>query len=121
MAERHSARSVDMEMALLDPGSVFPTPEDVLNHRGLTEEQKIEILRRWEYDAAEVSVAVEEGMPGNDNGLMRRILLALEELTGGMSSKRALRSRTDYRDRPSSPRSKCLVGIDPAPESGTRG
>jgi hypothetical protein len=37
-------------------------------------------LRRWEYDAGEVDVSGEEGMPGPDSDLLRRIMLALETL-----------------------------------------
>ena len=48
--------------ALLDPQDIFRTPDDVLSDRDLTVTQKIEVLRRWEYDASEVSVAEEEGM-----------------------------------------------------------
>jgi len=52
--------------------------------------QKVEILRRWEYDAAEVAVAVEEGMPDRDDeDLLRRILLALDRLTGGLDVERS--------------------------------
>ena len=78
MAEERT--SLDLEQALLDPGSVFAGPEEVLRHATLAPEQKIEILRRWEYDAAEADVATEEGMPGGDDDLLRRILLALEAL-----------------------------------------
>ena len=74
----------DIERALVDPSAVFATPEAVLGHAKLSAEQKIEILRRWAYDATEVAVAVEEGMRGEDNGLLRRILLALEQLGGGV-------------------------------------
>lgn len=84
MAQRRSARSIDMEKALIDPGSVFATPEEVLNHTRLTRGQKIEILRRWEYDASEDSVAVEEGMPNGNGGLLQRVLLALERLASGI-------------------------------------
>jgi len=84
MADTERSTTVDMDQALLDPGSVFATPEELLVHDGLSKQQKIEILRRWEYDASEVSVAVEEGMPGEDNGLLRCIVLALEQLTGGI-------------------------------------
>jgi hypothetical protein len=83
MTESRSPPAIDIERALLDPGSVFETPEDVFTQSSLTSDQKIEILRRWEYDEAEVNVAVEEGMPGNDTGLLRRILLVLDGLTGG--------------------------------------
>jgi hypothetical protein len=60
----------DIERALLDPPAVFATPEEVRDHRGLSREQKIEILQRWEYDAADISVAVEEGMPGAEETLI---------------------------------------------------
>ncbi|BBK38536.1 hypothetical protein STAQ_36140 [Allostella sp. ATCC 35155] len=73
---------VDVDQALLDPALVFPSPEALAAHESLTVEQKIEILRRWEYDASEASVATEEGMPGGDGDLLRRILLALSRLSG---------------------------------------
>jgi len=74
--------AAQIETALQAPSSVFAAPEEVLAREELTREQKIEILWRWQYDAAELGVAVEEGMPGEDNGLMRSIMLALGTLTG---------------------------------------
>ncbi len=73
---------VDFEQGLQNPASVFGTPEAVVAHTGLTREQKLEILRAWEYDAAETEVATEEGMPGGDGDLLRRVLLALASLDG---------------------------------------
>lgn len=70
--------------ALADPSDVFETPEAVLEAADFSREQKIEILRRWEYNASEEDVALEEGMPGDESGLLRRILLALGELTGSI-------------------------------------
>ncbi len=84
MTDSKKPTAIDMDRALLNPGSVFATPEDLLHHDGLSKEQKIEILRRWEYDASENCVAVEEGMPGGEGDLLRRILLALGRLTGGV-------------------------------------
>jgi hypothetical protein len=72
-----------MEAALRDPASVFATPEEVAADATMTREQKIEILRLWEYDAAEAEVATEEGMPGGRDDLLRRVLLALEGLGAG--------------------------------------
>jgi hypothetical protein len=72
--------SPDIDQALLDPSSVFASPEELRDHPGLSVQQKIEILCRWEYDAAEIAVAVEEGMPADENDLLRRIVLALERL-----------------------------------------
>ena len=78
---------LDYQKALLDPSSVFASPEAVLQRSELTKEQKIEILRRWEYDASEIAVAEEEGMMGDQPLLLRRVLLALETLTGGIISR----------------------------------
>jgi hypothetical protein len=70
----------EIEIAIQKPSSVFAAPEDVLKHDELTRQQKVEILWRWEYDAAEQSVAVEEGMPGEDDDLQGRVMLALGAL-----------------------------------------
>ena len=70
----------DIDKAMLDPTSVFRKPEDVLKARDLTREQKIEILRRWEYDARELEVASDESMTGNNSDLLYRVLNALNEL-----------------------------------------
>lgn len=72
-----------LEQALLDAGSVFAGPEDVLAQPDLTPAEKTAILRSWEYDAAEVAVAEEEGMQGPETDLLRRILLVLADLTHG--------------------------------------
>lgn len=72
--------------ALLDPPSVFDTPAAVLSDRSLTTPQKVEILRRWEYDACEVSVAEEEGMPAQNGETLKQILQALQELVGDIDT-----------------------------------
>ena len=77
--------SIDKQRALLDPGAVFATPEEVRDSPELTIAEKTDLLRRWAYDAAEVAVAVEEGMPEvPNNDLQRRIFLVLAELTGDL-------------------------------------
>jgi hypothetical protein len=76
---------IDMEKALLDPGSVFGAPEAVLASDVLSNQQKIEVLRRWEYDASENGVATEEGMPEVEDDLLHRILEALGQLTSDIS------------------------------------
>lgn len=70
----------DIDKALLDPTSVFKAPEDVLKARDLTREQKIEILRRWEYDARELEVADDESMTGGGSDLLQRVLDSLSAL-----------------------------------------
>ena len=73
-----------LEIAILERGSVFGSPENVLENLELSRDQKIAILLRWEYDAAEEAVALEEGMPGQESDLQRRILVALGKLTDGI-------------------------------------
>lgn len=77
-----SEDEIDLEKARLDPGSVFSNPEELRDHPGLTQEQKIEILRRWAYDASELAVAEEEGMVGGEPSLIGRILSVLDSLAG---------------------------------------
>ncbi len=57
-------QDIDLERAQLDPTAVFPSPEAVVEHPRLSREQKIDILKRWKYDACELEVAEEENMGG---------------------------------------------------------
>lgn len=72
----------EYDEALGNPAGAFEAPEDILAHTGLSTDQKIEILRRWESQAAQEAVALEEGMPGEESGLLRRILVAIGTLAG---------------------------------------
>jgi hypothetical protein len=93
MLSRHSGRPLVMKKELFDrarqdPAAVFDAPEDVISEDGLSNEQKIEVLRRWEYNASEGAVALEEGMPGEESDLLRRILVAIGKLTGPLDLER---------------------------------
>jgi hypothetical protein len=57
---------IDIKKALSDPSAIFTKPQEVVETNDLSREQKIEILRRWEYDARELQVADEEGMAPAD-------------------------------------------------------
>ncbi len=83
-----SQRDDRMKAALLDPEAVFGAPENVPGHPDYSKQEKIEILREWEYEATEEGVALEEGMPGDENGLLRRVLIALGELVGPLDMER---------------------------------
>jgi hypothetical protein len=80
MADRLT--QTEIEKALVDPGAVFGDPADVVDAQGLDQARKIEILRRWEYDARELQVAEEEGMQGGENhgDLLDRVNRALHAL-----------------------------------------
>ena len=75
-----TGRPIDIRTALLDPSSVFGSPEDIATCDDLSDDRKIEILRRWEYDARELEVADEEGLTGADNDILDRIHQALHDL-----------------------------------------
>ncbi|HKL27379.1 MAG TPA: hypothetical protein VJ910_14235 [Desulfuromonadales bacterium] len=71
---------MDIKKALLNPTSVFARPEDVLAEASLSRDQKIQILRRWEYDARELEVADDENMGGGSPDVLDRVLDALRRL-----------------------------------------
>jgi hypothetical protein len=79
----------DFEKALLDPGGVFKTPEDVVRKSDLSRDQKIQILRRWEYDARELQVAEEESMSGPQTTSLDAVLAALRSLGAAADIDRA--------------------------------
>lgn len=68
--------------AMRDPEGSFGTPENIVAAANLSNETKIELLRRWQYNACEEAVALEEGMPGEESDMLQRILTALGELAG---------------------------------------
>jgi hypothetical protein len=70
----------DIEKALLNPVSVFRTPQEVLEAKDLSRDQKIEILRSWEYDARQLQVAEEENMVGPRINMLDRVINALRRL-----------------------------------------
>ncbi len=71
---------VDYERARLIPRAVFAAPRAVLACADLTREQKVDVLLRWAYDAAQLGVAREEGMAGEEQDLQGQILSALASL-----------------------------------------
>ena len=71
---------MDYEKALLNPAKEFAHPKDVLAVTSLTLEQKVKVLRRWEYDALELEVAEEENMGGDSPSILSEVLDALHRL-----------------------------------------
>lgn len=71
---------LDIEKALLDPALIFKNPGEVLQNQELSRSQKIEILKRWEYDVRELQVAEEESMRGPQSVTLDTVLNALRSL-----------------------------------------
>lgn len=80
---------MDIEKALLDPAGVFARPEDVSADPSLSREEKIRILRRWEYDARELEVAEEENMAGGPPDQLGPVLEALHRLEAAIDLDRS--------------------------------
>ena len=71
---------IDLEQALKDPSCVFESPQHVAASKTLSTDDKIAILRRWEYDARELEVAEEENMGGDAPDVLDEVLQALRSL-----------------------------------------
>jgi len=73
----------NFEKALIDPTTVYEQPQDVLLDETLSKDEKLKILKQWEYDARGLLVAEEENMPGDASSMLQRILAAIHELNPG--------------------------------------
>jgi hypothetical protein len=80
---------VDIDKALVDPALVFKAPEEVVADNELSREQKMKILRRWEYDVRELQVAEEEGMEGPQSVTLDEVLGALRALGAPADTQRS--------------------------------
>jgi hypothetical protein len=72
-------RTIDLDQAKLDPGSVFRAPDEVLSAEELSTEDKRAILVRWEADTEALLRATEEGMPPSDKRSPAELLRILHE------------------------------------------
>lgn len=75
------SESDDVDRALIDPAAAFHAPQDVLCDARWPIGGKIEILCRWAYGSAELSVAEEEGMDGGESADLSAVLKALDQIT----------------------------------------
>ncbi len=75
--------------AMRDPSRHFSSPQAVVKEEGLSREQKIEILRQWEYDARQLDVAEEENMGGGEASQLDQVLAALQELSADRVAEEA--------------------------------
>lgn len=70
----------NFERALFDPSAIYKQPQDILLDDTLSKEEKLKVLKQWEYDARELMVAEEENMVGDASSMLQRILMAIHEL-----------------------------------------
>ena len=70
-------KTVRLEDAYRDPARFFRSPDDVVEARGLDRDQKLKVLRHWEFDCWELLVAEEENMRGGEPTPLSRVLRAM--------------------------------------------
>jgi len=82
---------IDVKKALHDPSTVFHKPDEIVENNELNREEKIEILRRWEYDVRELQVADEESMtaPRPERVTLDAVLQALRALSASPDPERS--------------------------------
>lgn len=96
-------KTFSLEAAMADPPGVFSSPDEVTHHPKLSLDEKIQILKTWAHDIAELQVADEENMLGTIhshdedlNETYHQIMDALHELGLTKISDRA--PPTKHRD-----------------------
>lgn len=62
---------------MMNPAVRFKAPEELQHEPGMTKQQKVDILERWEHDELNLAAAVNEGMCGEEPLLLARIADAL--------------------------------------------
>lgn len=72
---------MNLDAILRDPSAAYEKPDDVLNDSNLNNDEKLEVLEQWEYDALELQVATDENMPGTTEVPLDEILAAKKKLT----------------------------------------
>jgi hypothetical protein len=77
---------MNLQQALDNPSSCFASPADVVRSDEISRAEKIQILRRWEYDAQLLEVAQEENMMGGTGSRLAEVLNALHALGAAGSS-----------------------------------
>lgn len=87
MMEQHA-----FDQLVGDVSKHFETPEALLADADLSREQKLTLLRQWEYDLHLLQVATEENMtgdapPGNNAEQIREVHAAAETLGAELDSK----------------------------------
>jgi len=84
---------------VVDVSKHFETPEALLAADELSRDQKVALLRQWEYDLHLLQVATEENMtgtasPGNNAEKIRQVHAAAEKLGAELDSENSGAAKT---------------------------
>jgi len=70
----------DVDAKKVNPTSSYNNPDEVLQDKSLSREEKIAILREWHYDALRLQESESENMSGGEPDRLRSVSNALLEL-----------------------------------------
>lgn len=106
-------KHLDFRKALANPRSEFGNPERLLADPRLDREGKRAILRTWQQDERELDVAEKEGMGDGERSMLRRVVAALDSISGrvvpsvragpqgaGPAASKSMPSSRNSRDKP---------------------
>lgn len=71
---------IEFKRARLVPSSMFASPDAVVRSADLSRAQKLQILRRWEFDARRTPSLDPLSSPGDDTAMLERVRGALAAL-----------------------------------------
>ena len=71
---------IELKRARLVPSSMFTSPDAVVQSADLSRAQKIQILRRWEFDARRTTNGDATPLPGDITRLLHQVRGALAAL-----------------------------------------
>ena len=69
-----------LKQALINPTAVFAKPNEVVFNPALSRKQKIDVLRRWEYDARMLQMGNQESKFDESEEILAEILESLHQL-----------------------------------------
>lgn len=72
----------NFKQALLGPGSVFSSPQELRDYPDLSRKQKIKIFRNWAYEAKAKDVAEGKDTKFGRHSQLNKILHALSDVIG---------------------------------------
>jgi hypothetical protein len=72
---------IELKRARLVPSAMFTSPDAVVRSADLSRAQKIQILRRWEFDARRSLNGDPAASPGDVTGLLHQVQGALAALS----------------------------------------
>jgi hypothetical protein len=85
-ASEVGSMSKRFEEALHDVGKVYDRPSALCDDAALSREQKIRLLKQWEYDLRELQVAAEENMTGPSLGTNADLLSEVRVCLGKLGA-----------------------------------